>query len=272
MSARATNRRNPMVRRRDLRRELSVRGAVSVAELSELLGASSATIRRDLTALAREGVVERGYGGAVTRVARPAEEALVIREHKYIDEKRAIARAAIQMIKPGDTIFLNDGSTVMALARELVASDLELFIVTPAVNVANLLVESPRLTVCLLGGFVRRTSLATGGPFAEAMLEQFNADLALLSCDAFSLAEGMSFSNADDAVLSRKMAARAKRSVAMVISPKLLWSARLTGVTVADIDVLITDTLPAGSRDDLAKIGVTAIEAPAGRSSGGRSA
>lgn len=269
MSDRATNRRNPIVRRRDLRRVLSVRGAVSVVELSELLGASSATIRRDLTALAREGIVERGYGGAATRVARPAEEALVIREHKYIDEKRAIARAAIGLIRPGDTIFLNDGSTVMALARELVASDLELFVVTPAVNVANLLVENPHLTVCLLGGFVRRTSLATGGPFAESMLEQFNADLALLSCDAFSVADGMSYTNADDAVLSRKMAARAKRSVAMVISPKLSWSARLTGVALADIDVLVTDALPAGPRDDLAKTGVTLIEAPSGLAGGG---
>ena len=255
--------RNPIARRRTLRRELAVRGAVSVAELSDILGASSATIRRDLDALAREGVVERGYGGAAPRAARPAEEALAVREQKNVEEKRAIARAARDLIKPGDTVFLNDGSTVMALARELAAAELELFVATPAINVANLLVENPRFTVCLLGGFVRRSSLATGGPFAEAMLEQFNADVALLSSDAFSADDGMTFSSTEDAMLSRKMAARAKRTVAMVISPKFTWTARLTGVKLDDIDTLVTDTLPSALNAKMTGAGIAVIEAPA---------
>src|SRR5688572_29317137 len=68
--------RNPIARRRALRRELTVRGSVSVAELSQVLGASAATVRRDLEALSREGVLERSYGGAAVRSTRPAEEAL----------------------------------------------------------------------------------------------------------------------------------------------------------------------------------------------------
>ena len=262
MAIASVSRRNPIARRRVLRHELAVRGAVSVAELSDILGASSATIRRDLDALAREGVVERGYGGAAPRVSRPAEEALAIREHQNVDEKRAIAGAASKVLKSGDTVFLNDGSTVMALARELAAGDLELFVVTSAVNVAHLLVENPRLTVCLLGGFVRRSSLAAGGAFAEAMLEQFNADVAILSSDAFSVGEGMSFANADDALLSRKMAQRARRCIAMVTHPKFAWTARLTGVPIGEIDVLITDALPKDLRDDLAAADISVIEAP----------
>ncbi|MBM3573828.1 MAG: DeoR/GlpR transcriptional regulator, partial [Alphaproteobacteria bacterium] len=224
-------------------RELAVRGAVSVAELSELLGASPATIRRDLVALEREGVAQRSYGGAAMRAVRPAEEALAVRAHKHVHEKHAVARAALAVVKPGDTLFLNDGSTILALARELAASDIELFIVTSAVNVAHLLVANPKLTVCLLGGFVRPTSLASGGPFAEAMIEQFNADLALLSCDAFSPAEGMSFMHAEDAAVARRMAARAKRCVGLVISPKFSWSARVTGVPLTEIDALVTDAI-----------------------------
>ncbi|MSP50704.1 MAG: DeoR/GlpR transcriptional regulator [Alphaproteobacteria bacterium] len=262
MTISSASRRNPIARRRILRRELAVRGAVSVAELSDILGASSATIRRDLDALAREGVVERGYGGAAPRTTRQAEEALAIREHQDVDEKRAIARSTAGLIKSGETVFLNDGSTVMALARELVAADLELFVVTSAVNVAHLLVENPRFTVCLLGGFVRRSSLAVGGTFAEAMLEQFNADVAVLSSDAFSVAEGMSFTNADDALLSRKMAVRAKRCIAMMTSPKFAWNARLTGVPISEIDVLVTDALPADLQDDLAAANISVIEAP----------
>lgn len=256
------SRRNPIARRRILRRELAVRGAVSVAELSDILGASAATIRRDLDALAREGVVERGHGGAVARTLRPAEEALAVRERKDIDEKQAIAHAATALIKPGDTVFLNDGSTIMALARELAAADLELFVVTSAVNVAHLLVENQRLTVCLLGGFVRRSSLATSGSFAESMLEQFNADVALLSSDGFSVGEGMSYSNADDALVSRKMALRAKRCIALVTSPKFTWNARLTGVPIGEIDDLVTDALPAELQGHLSDAGVSVIEAP----------
>lgn len=253
--------RNPIARRLRLRRELAVRGAVSVAELSDLLGASPATIRRDLTALARDGVVQRGYGGAAARTSRPAEEALAIREHRNVEEKRLVARAALGLVKSGDTLFLNDGSTVAVLARELAEADLELFVVTSAVNVANSLVGNPRMTVCLLGGFVRRTSLATGGPFAEAMVEQFNADLALLSCDAFSPAQGMSFTNPEDAAVARKMAGRARRCVALVIHPKFAWSARLTGVTLDDIDVVVTDAIDAELAADLSRAGIEVVEA-----------
>lgn len=262
-SAIAAGRRNPIARRRNLRRELAVRGAVSVAELTKILGASSATIRRDLDVLQREGVLERGHGGAAARAVRPAEEALAVRELKNVAEKRVIAAAARDLVKPGDTVFLNDGSTVMALARDLATIDMELFIVTPAVNVANVLVQNPRYTVCLLGGFVRGSSLATGGPFAFAMLDEFNADIALLSCDAFNLEAGLCFANTDDAMLSRRMAARAKRSVAMVISPKFSWTARLSGVGVDDLDVMVTDTLPPSLRSGLHSAGVEVIEARA---------
>ncbi len=272
MSMSPATRRNPIARRHVLRRELAVRGAVSVAELSDILGASAATIRRDLDALAREGVVERGHGGATSRALRPAEEALAVRERQDVDEKRAIARCAANLIKPGETVFLNDGSTVMALARELAATEMELFIVTSAVNVAQLLAENPRLTVCLLGGFVRRSSLATTGQFAQDMLEQFNADVAVLSSDGFSVSDGMTYANADDALVSRKMALRAKRCIAMVTGAKFTWTARLTGVKLGEIDVVVTDALTAALQADLAEADISAIEAPALPSDSSRAA
>ena len=94
------------------------------------------------------------------------------------------------------------------------------------------------------------------------MLEQFNADVAILSSDAFSVGEGMSFANADDAVLSRKMAQRAKRCIAMVTHPKFARTARLTGVPIGEIDLLVTDALPKDLRHDLAVADISVIEAP----------
>lgn len=256
-------RRNPIARRALLRRELALRGAVSVAELSHILGASSATIRRDLDLLAQEGAAVRGYGGASVPSSRPAEEAFAIRERKDVTEKQAVARATLALVGNGETLFLNDGSTVAAFARELAASDLELFVVVSAVNVAHILIENPRISVCLLGGLMRRSSLATGGPIAETMLEQFNADRAILSADAFSAEAGMSYTNADDASIARRMAARARHCVAMVTGRKFGWNARMSGIPAADIDVLVTDALPAGSARDLDAAGVSVIEAKA---------
>ncbi|MCC7049934.1 MAG: DeoR/GlpR transcriptional regulator [Alphaproteobacteria bacterium] len=255
----ATSRRNPIARRHVLRRELAVRGAVSVAELSEVLGASPVTIRRDLEALAREGVLERSYGGAAVRATRPAEEALTVREQKNVDEKRQVAHAALRLIEPGNTLLLNDGSTVTALARALAVAEMELFIVTSAVNVAHILVENPRLTVCLLGGFVRRTSLATGGMFAEAMIRQFNADLALLSCDAFDAKGGMSFAHPEDAAVARCMAQQSQRCAALAIRPKLATAARLNAVPADDIDYLVTDSTPPDYAASLEGTGIEII-------------
>lgn len=263
--------RNPIARRRILRREIALRGAVSVTELCDLLDASPATIRRDLAALERDGAVSRGYGGASVRSLRPAEEALAVREQKNLPAKQAIARATVGLINSGDTLFLNDGSTILTLARDLALTDLELFVATPAVNIAQILSNNPNVTVCLLGGFVRRTSLATGGHFAESMVDQINADLALLSCDAFSTNDGMCFMHPEDAALARKMTAKAKRTLALIHGAKFDWRARISSVPLNDIDVLVTEDLRPDLESELRQANVdivTADVAPRARDDG----
>src|SRR5262245_39803602 len=252
--------RQPITRRNSLRRVMTVRGTATVEELCEELGASPATIRRDLLALEQEGIIERGYGGATIRTIRPADEDLAIREQQDVDAKRAIAIATMQFIKSGSTVFLNDGSTIAMLAQQIVGSELELYIVTPAVNIANILVMNPKLTVCLLGGYVRRTSLATGGPFTESMLEMISADLAVISCDAFSMRDGMCWSHAEDAAIARKMADRAAETIALITGTKFDRRARISGVPASDLDIVVTDNVrhPAAARLAQADVRVVA--------------
>lgn len=237
----SAQKRNPIARRRTLRREIAQRGSVSVAELSDLLNVSPATIRRDLAALDAEGVVKKGYGGASAQTLRPAEEALIVRADKFVKEKQAIARAAIEFIKPGDTIFLNDGSTQLALAHDIALTNHKLFIVTSAVNIAMILANSPNITVCLLGGLLRQTSLATSGHFAVSIIDQINADLAILSCDAFSATNGMCFMHPEDAAIANRMSAKATRTIGLVHMDKVNWKARISSVSLKDIDVYITE-------------------------------
>jgi|RhiMethySRZTD1v2_1073278.scaffolds.fasta_scaffold03787_7 DeoR/GlpR family transcriptional regulator of sugar metabolism len=255
--------RQPISRRNSLRRELTLRGAATVEELCEALGASPATIRRDLVALEEEGVIERGYGGATIRTLRPAEEDLAIRELQDVGAKRAIASTVLDFLKARGTMFLNDGSTVTILAQQIAAADLELFVVTPAVNVANILAVNPKITVCLLGGYVRRTSLATGGPFTESMLDMISADLAILSCDGFSARDGMCYHHVEDAAIAKKMTDRASESIAIVTAAKFDRQARISGVAPARLSAVVTENPRHPTAVRLAQSNIRIIEANA---------
>ena len=253
--------RNPIARRRAIQRALTARGVLSVAELCSQFDASPATIRRDLAALEREAVIERSFGGASICVERPAEKIFAVREQQDVEAKKAIATAALRLIEPGGTIFMNDGSTVMSVAREIVAAGIEIFVATPAVNMAMKLAESDDTSVCLLGGFLRQSSLATSGPFAEAMIDQINADLAVISPDGFNLKHGITFSNALDAVIAQKMIARARRTAVVVTRAKFQRLGRFSAAAGTDADVLISHGIDAVLSESMWAIGIEVIEA-----------
>lgn len=253
--------RNPGARRLAIRRALTAREAVSVDELCREFDASPATIRRDLAALKDQALIERTFGGAAVRAERPAEQAFAVRDQQDVEAKRRIAVAALQLVDSGSTVFLNDGSTVMSIAREIVAAGREVFVATPAVNVAAKLSESPAVKVCLLGGFVSQASLATSGPFAEAMAAQINADLALISPDGISLAHGITFSHADDGALARKLISQSRRTAVVATSAKFQRVGRITAAAAADIDVVITDAIDDPTAGEMKDAGIQLIVA-----------
>lgn len=231
--------RAPGVRRAEIRRILRSRQSVTVGELCALLNASPATIRRDLAALEDNDELERSRGGAVVPLLREAEQNFAQREARDTDEKRIIAEALVPLLVPGSTLFLNDGSTVMSIAKLIVESGLELFIATSAVNVAATLAESPSVTSCLLGGFVRQASLATSGPFAEAMAGQINADVAVLSPDGLHPEQGLTFVNAQDAALARRMAEQSKRVIVVATTSKMMSVLRVSGLPLGKVHQLV---------------------------------
>jgi DeoR/GlpR family transcriptional regulator of sugar metabolism len=195
---------------------------------------------------------------------RPAEQNFAARESQDVEEKRAIAGAALALIEPGSTIFMNDGSSIMAIAKAIVASGIELFVATPAVNVAATLSENPKATVCLLGGFVRQTSLATSGPFAEAMVAQINADLALISPDGLSVQGGLSFTHASDAALAKCMSDKARRTIAIAVGAKMRRTERIDALPLSSVGEIITGSQDAVLLQSLRKRGVKVTEVDAG--------
>lgn len=231
--------RAPGVRHAEIRRILRTKQAATVEELCNLLGASPATIRRDLIALEKSDGLERSRGGAALPSLREAEQNFARREAREAEEKISIAEAVVSRLAPGSALFLNDGSTVMAVAKVIVERNIEFFVATPAINVASTLTASPKITACLLGGFVRATSLATSGPFAETMVSQINADVAIISPDGLHPEQGLTFANAHDASLARRMADQSRHVMVVATRSKLMSVSRVTGLPINRVHELV---------------------------------
>lgn len=225
-----------------IQRQLMVDGAVSVEALSKTLGASVATIRRDLNELEAEGLIRRTHGGATVEAPRGADQEFALREQMDADAKRWIGAAAMRFIEPDMTVLMNDGSTLLAVAREIVSSRRRLTVVTPGVNIATLLSESSTINVYLLGGNLRHRTLGTSGVFAEKMLSTFNADLALIAAEGFTPADGLTYSYEADATLAELMHQRAKKTVVLATSRKLHQRDRIRALPASSVHFLITDS------------------------------
>lgn len=255
--------RNPAGRRISIQRQVLLDGTVTVETLARDLDVSVATIRRDLTSLEEEGLVRRTHGGAVFHPPRGADQAMELREQIDPESKARIARTAVQFIEADQTIVMNDGSTVLAVARELVATRMPLTAVTAGVNVAVTLSESPTIAAFLLGGAVRHRTLGTSGSFAEAMLNSFNPDIALIAAEGFSVGEGLTFSYEADSALARLMHSRAGTTIVLATARKLLQRDRITAIAARDIDILITDCSQRSVLEPFEKIGIRVIVASA---------
>jgi len=254
--------RTPAARRMAIQRQLILDGAVSVEALSRKLDASVATIRRDLTAMEEEGLIRRTHGGAVIHAPRGADQAFALREQADSEAKRAIAQRALQLVEPDQTVLMNDGSTMLALALEMVASTMPLTVVTPGVNVATRLAERSSIASYLLGGRVRHLTLATSGSFAEAMLASFNADIAFIAAEGLSTRHGLSFSYESEAELARLMAAHAERTVVLATARKLQQNDRITALPLSAIHTLVTDCTDEAVLAAMAGAGTEILRAP----------
>jgi DeoR/GlpR family transcriptional regulator of sugar metabolism len=230
----------PAQRRSEILRLLTARQGASIEELCEFLSASPATIRRDLDLLESEAPIQRTHGGAMMRTLRPADQDFAQREALDVDEKRAIAETVVSLIQPGSTLFMNDGSTIMAVAHAIVAADLEVFVTTSAVNVATRLSAGSKVTSCLLGGIVRQSSLATAGNFTAAMAAQINADMAIISPDGVHAESGITFQSGEDAALAQRMSAQSTDTVIVAVASKLQQRQRIQSMPLTARCSLVT--------------------------------
>jgi DeoR/GlpR family transcriptional regulator of sugar metabolism len=215
--------------------------AVSLDDLARTFGVSTQTVRRDLALLERQGLVRRTFGGAVTRAAiTVSEPAFVARDRAQAAEKRAIARAALALLTPGESLFLDASTTALALARVL-PDDWTGEVVATSLPVAAEMARRPGVRLILVGGEFRHSSRSFSGPLAQEMLERLHVRVACMSARGLDLQHGISEAHAGEAALKRIVLARTERTIGLVDSSKLGCTATHLVAPLGALDTLVTD-------------------------------
>jgi len=216
-------------------------GRVEVAELAARYHVTTETIRRDLSDLQQHKVVRRVHGGAVPWETTGFEPLLSRRNDHQDSEKRRIAAAAIAEIPDAGSIIIDSGSTLTSFA-EVVPASTTLRIVTNALNIATELAERCDADVIVLGGKVRKNTLAMVDSAAIAAIAPLAVDTLFISCDGLSAQNGLSTPYREEAALKRAMIDAARRVVALVDHSKFGKDHFTRFAEWSDIDVLVTDT------------------------------
>jgi len=231
----------PMERLEYIRAAVEKEGAVRVADLSRRLGVSEATVRHDLAQLERMGVVRRTYGGATLRRGTLFERSFREQEAQYREEKARIAEEAVKLVRPGQMLLLDVGTTTTAIARRL--PDLEgLVVCTSGLNIAVELERCRNVTVIVTGGTVRYKQHSLVNPFGTLLISKINADLLFLGCNGISAEYGVTNSNLPEAEIKQAMVRAAKEVVVVADSSKVGNVAAAHIAPLSAVDMLITDS------------------------------
>lgn len=223
------------------------RDYLTVLEVQELLQTSAATVRRDFTELANLGLLERVRGG-VRPVRRPADRIIpfALREKQYSTQKKALAKQAVTLLRSGQVIFIDGGTTTFLMG--LCLPNLDLRIITNSLRLASLLEEyggvNPSLEVFVIGGFLYTKSGILLGPNTETALAQYHAHWAFLSAGGVDVS---GIFNTNELVMKSEQAMieHADKVVVLADRSKIGKQAMCHVADLSRIDILITDDWPA---------------------------
>jgi DeoR family transcriptional regulator of aga operon len=247
-----------------IRARLAEKGSVRSADLAAELDVSIVTIRRDLTDLQLSGEVELVYGGARLAGGRVPPPDRRVRTTVEVEAKAAIAQAAVGLLKVGDTVYLDSGTTCAAMVPYLAGLE-RLTVLTNDLSTAiELATLAPRVTVIMVPGVIDGATLSTVGELLPAVLENFVFDAVFISASAWQPGIGATTGDLNYAAVKRAVLARAKHSYLLVDSSKFGASEPHVIHRLEGFDAVVTDgSLTSPSRDELAADGVEILVANA---------
>lgn len=251
----------PAQRRERIAKILSERRAVRVSSLSEDLGVSEMTVRRDLERLESQGLLSRTHGGAILKQRMVEEPLYVDNALTHADEKRRIAQSAAAMIEPNETVFLGSGTTAAQVLRH-VDHELEARVVTHNVG-AIAEAQGLRVELILLGGVYRPKSNAFVGSFPEELLCRFHASKMLLGADGMTLEEGLTTPSVGLAGVERVMIQQTRGDIIVLADNSkigVVGDVVICGLDQVDT-VIVDDNVGESVRDEMTRRGLRVIVA-----------
>lgn len=230
----------PEERRSIILKILNRQGRCLVSDLAKEMEVSEVTVRQDLDALEREGLLRRTHGGAILPSKIGFERPFQIEETSFKAQKERIAQAAAELVSPGDTLILDVGTTVSELAKKLLnIHDLTVF--TNALNIAIILEAAPSITTIVTGGTLRAKQHSLVNPYATLILEKIRVDIAFIGVGGIEANHGITNVNIAEAEIKSLFLKTARRRVVLADSSKIGNIGLVKIGDIEQIDLLITD-------------------------------
>jgi len=237
-------------------RLLEVRDSVPVAELADRFSISEVTVRSDLAAMAKQGLVARVRGGVRALREGNTEVGFDLRLRLEVERKRAIARAAAAMVDEGDAVALDSSTTAYYLALELRAKR-ELVVVTNGLLVATALADAPGITVLVTGGVLRLSAMSLVGDLGTDVLRTTRINKGFLGARGISLERGLMDLSPDEVRIKQEMADACEQVYGIFDGSKWHRSALLAFAAPEDLTGIITDSsAPASEVEAWREVGV----------------
>ncbi|QBQ62917.1 DeoR/GlpR transcriptional regulator [Actinobacillus indolicus] len=245
-------------RRSDILALLQKTGSHRVEALSQHFGVSAVTIRSDLNMLEQQGYITRSHGFAVLNSRLIAELSVADKRNNYPELKQRIGKLAASLLKEGERVILDSGTTTKAIVNHI--NDLNLTVLTNGLDVAMALVSCPNVEVRMTGGVLRKNAMSFSGVMADNNLQHYRFDKVFLGVDGFDLQKGVTTFNEQEAQLNRLMCDAADQVIVVADSSKFGQYSNFVICQANQIDVLVTDNnIPLSYQEYLENMGVQVL-------------
>ena len=217
--------------------------SATVEELAAELFVSGATVRRDLRAMEKQGLIKRSHGGAMPFKSSAEESAFAIREQENTQAKRAIANLAVKLIKNGDSVFMDSSSTV-GLTIPMLNNFNYLSVTTTGLRNALLLSQTNNVKIYIAGGKIQNHSNSIIGTDTMDFISRIHADISIMSCTGLDLNNGFTDASIEQAKLKQQMRKNSNKVAMLCDSTKFNKTFLCTDFYFNEVDYLITEKMP----------------------------
>ncbi len=225
-----------------IEQEIRKAGYVLVPDMSELLGVSEETVRRDLKEMEKAGKLVRTHGGAYLMEKYDKGYPMELRKSYLQHTKEKLAEGAIREIRENDVVMLDSSTTCLAIAEAILAREMNITLVTNSLAICNLFSgASSSVNLVCVGGTFRSRTLSFADPNTVEALHRYYADCSFVSCPKVNVEFGLSDNHISEANVRRQMLQNAQKKILVVDHTKLEGNANILFDGLEKISLIITD-------------------------------